>query len=85
MLVRFRVNLGSHDARRHGLDFSRCCKGVECDVADRSGQWLVSRGIAVEVPKVVKGIPDQPSLVAAESELINTDVNQESRQHKKRR
>jgi len=46
MLVRFKVNLGSVDARHHNLDFAKCCEGMICDVPEKTGQWLVAKNIA---------------------------------------
>lgn len=57
MRVSFRVNLGSNDAQRHGLDFRSCHSGAECSVSDSTGNWLVDRGIATEVPETSQASP----------------------------
>lgn len=62
MHVRFRVNLGSRDAERHGLDFRLCEQGMMCNVPEKAGQWLVGRGIAHEVPAEIRAVPAMPEI-----------------------
>lgn len=49
MIVLFRVNLGSNDAKRLGLDHTKCQIGMECEVSDKTAEVLVNRGIAMPV------------------------------------
>lgn len=65
MRVCFKVNLGSQDAAKLGLDFKACLVGCEVECSDGSGQWLVAHGIANDVtpPK-----PKEPEPVFAESQ-----------------
>lgn len=46
MKVNFKVNLGSRDAERFGLDFGKCQRGMSLEVADHVGEWLIGKGIA---------------------------------------
>lgn len=68
MLVKFKVNLGSSDAKPLELDYSRCTAGETVDCSDQAGQWLVAKGIAADVtppkPKTVPVAP-KPEAVAA--------------------
>lgn len=66
MLVRFKVNLGTNDSIPLGLDYKLCGKGMELDVAEKAGAWLVAKGHAVEVEEVqavakpaeIQGVPE---------------------------
>lgn len=49
MLVRFKVNLGSGDASRLGLDFQKCKTGMELNCGNDVGGWLVAKKLATEV------------------------------------
>lgn len=63
MQVRFRVNLGTVDAGAAGLDAKKCQAGMECEVPDAAGEWLVKKGIAVVV-KTIKGVAPAPAITA---------------------
>ena len=74
MRVCFKVNLGSNDAQPLGLDYRSCGEGMKLDVSDKTGNWLVSKGLASEVaieavamPAEIQGVPveQKPSPVAA--------------------
>jgi hypothetical protein len=62
MLVKFKLNLGSRDAESRCLDSKQCGKGMECEVSEEAGQWLIRRNFAVEITKTVKGIADRPEI-----------------------
>lgn len=92
MRVKFRVNLGSTDAGRVSLDFRDCCAGVEREVSDVAGNWLVSRGIATEVileppasepPGEINAIPDAPEIGESDSPEIKADAKPASSRAKK--
>ncbi len=55
MLVKFRVNLGTNDAIVCGLDHNQCHDGLEVEVSDEAGQWLITKGI-VEPVVEIKGL-----------------------------
>lgn len=85
MRVKFRVSLGSRDAEKHSLNFRECEQGMECDVSDAAGEWLVRKGIASEIatPKQksvhvaempeVRAVPDPPSISEPESPEIKAE------------
>lgn len=73
MRVLFKVNLGSLDAARFQLDFTKCQTGMEVNVKDEAGAWLVSRGIAVEVPQPVRGISAPPAIAEASKPTIKAE------------
>ncbi len=52
MIVRFRVNLGSTDASALKLDFQECQQGMELEVSDEAGQWLITKGISEQVSEI---------------------------------
>ena len=62
MRVQCKVNLGSRDADRIGVDFRQFQAGAEVEVTDSIGRVLVSSGIAVEMPTQVRGVSDAPSI-----------------------
>lgn len=83
MRVKFRVNLGSTDASRVNLDFRDCVRDAECEVPDRAGQWLVSKGIATDVseagaesgpPAEINGVPDAPEIGPSDEPEIKADA-----------
>jgi hypothetical protein len=49
--VRFKVNLGSKDARSIGVDYRQCCEGATVDVPAKAGEWLCKHGIATKEPE----------------------------------
>ncbi len=59
MLVKFRTNLGSEDGNAHGLDYTKCQIGMQLDVPEATGKWLIERGIA---ETTVKGVAETPHL-----------------------
>lgn len=74
MKVRLRVNLGSMDASSHGLDHEKCQAGMEPDVDDAQGKWLVESGIAEEIcgvakPAAIKGVPKRGSVEKATADV----------------
>lgn len=73
MKVEFKVNLGSMDAERVGVDFRACTVGSVVDCGAAAGKWLVANGIAKElvisvpvVPEVVEIKVEQPVEPAVE-------------------
>jgi hypothetical protein len=62
MKIVMRVNLGSIDAKAHGLDHSKLQQGMEADVSKGAAEWLIKEGHAVPASKVVKE-PDPPAPV----------------------
>jgi hypothetical protein len=76
MRITFRTNLGRSDARRLGLDYSKCTAGSTCDVEQDVAVALVSQGIAtakdvlkaVPVPAAVQGVPAQPEVQGVPAE-----------------
>jgi len=76
MRVKFRTNLGSTEAAARHLDYSKSCAGMEADVPDATGEWLVKRGVAEAVdqpviglakPAQIHGVPKKEKHVANES------------------
>lgn len=65
MIVKFKVNLGSIDAKALDLDFKKCLVGESVECEERAGKWLVNRGIAVDVTPKAKSEP-APSPVAVQ-------------------
>lgn len=70
MFIRFRTNLGSVDAAAlaeqtgQSVNAKDCTIGNEMQVKDAAGDWLVSKGIAEQVEKNVKGVAKQSELTA---------------------
>jgi hypothetical protein len=52
MRVTFKINLGSRDADRLGLDYSKCRRGDCLDLTDELGEKLCKSGFASEVVNV---------------------------------
>lgn len=77
MLVKFKVNLGSNDAERHRLDFSKCQKGMTLECNDEAAGWLVAKGIATEVVAVAKPAAIQ-AVPPARTETKNKPSNKDS-------
>lgn len=73
MHLRFRVNLGSRDAERHGLDFRLCGQGMVCNVPEKAGQWLVSKGIAHEVPAEIRAVPAMPEIGRTDEPVVMSE------------
>ena len=72
MLVRLRVNLGSQDASLHGLDFTKCQAGMEPNVDEAAGKWLLESGLAEAVrgvakPAAIQGVPPESPKAKAKS------------------
>lgn len=62
MKVCWKTNLGSVDAGKLGLDFSKCLAGETTTVSQEAGEFAVRKGWATEVssekaPKL-KAVPD---------------------------
>jgi hypothetical protein len=57
MQVTFRLNLGTLDAERLGLDPAKCREGMTAKVSKAVGDQLVKRHIAVED---IKAVPPEP-------------------------
>lgn len=75
MRVRLNVNLGSVDALSHGLDHNECQAGMEPEVDNAQGQWLVENGHAVEVkgvakPAAIQGVPPKRGSVEKATEDV---------------
>lgn len=70
MLVRFRVNLGSVDAKEVNdktgarLEFQNCQIGAEHDIREEAAEWLIQRGIVEPVDRRVKGVAKQSEITA---------------------
>lgn len=62
MRLKFKTNLGSKDAELVGVDFTKCQKGMELEVSDKAGEWLIKNGIAAEVAKQIRGVAPEPEL-----------------------
>lgn len=62
MRVRFRVNLGTIDARKFDLDYQKCTAGAEVDMPHGTAKTLVALGIAEDMPQ-----PERPTIAAAKS------------------
>jgi hypothetical protein len=79
MRVSFKVNLGSQDAELvGGLDFRKCRAGMQLEVSDEAGEWLVSHGIAEQLettPKPIVGIAPKPAIAEAEAPGIQTTTS----------
>jgi hypothetical protein len=58
MKVRMITNLGTVHAGLIGVDPTKCQDGMEVDVNDAAGQWLVRNRKAVAVE--VKAVPPEP-------------------------
>lgn len=56
MKVRMRTNLGTVHAAAIGVKASECLQGMEPEVSEDAGQWLVKRRMADEVP-VIHAVP----------------------------
>lgn len=74
MRVRFKVNLGSIDAKDIGVDYRQCQLGTECDVPEKAGRWLVSKGIATEELPSVRAIPAAPAIAQSQPASIKSDA-----------
>lgn len=73
MQVRFKVNLGSRDAERLGLDFDNCLAGTTREVQDKAGEWLIVHGIAEQLESKLKptvGAAQRPAIAEARSPEI---------------
>lgn len=73
MRVRFKTNLGSIDARKLGLDYTKCQSGMTCEVGDEVGEKLLSGNLATRVAETIKAVPDKPAIAEAESPKIAGD------------
>ena len=74
MRVIFKVNLGSLDAARFQLDFTKCQTGMELEVKDEAGEWLVSRGMATKVaPQPVLGVSAPPAIAEVSKPTIKAE------------
>lgn len=68
MRMRFRVNLGSVDAAKLGLDYTKCSRDSEVDVSnEKAVAFLTERGIAEPVSK--GGKRDELRAVPPESDI----------------
>lgn len=63
MRVLFKVNLGSMDAEKAGVDFKQCTAGAAIDCNDAAGKWLVANGIATEVNVPKPPEPPRPVVI----------------------
>lgn len=59
MLVHFRLNLGSIDARRLHLDREKCTEGATADVSEEVAQELQRLWVA-EIIEDIKAVPPEP-------------------------
>lgn len=81
MKVVMRVNLGSIDAKAHGLDHTKLQQGMEAEVGKDAGEWLLKEGHAVEASKVVK--PPEPQnevkvvAVAPKSNVLGVPITKD--------
>ncbi len=73
MRVRLKVNLGSLDAAAHGLEHAKCQAGMEADVADAAGKWLIVQGHA-ESLEAVKGVAKAATVEAVPPETPKPKV-----------
>ena len=73
MFVRFKVNLGSADALRLNLNFTKCMTGMETECSDAAGAWLVARGVATEIVGIAK-----PAAIQAVPPVENKTKNKDS-------
>lgn len=69
MHVEFLTNLGSRDAQRFDLDFTKCTKGAVVEVEDSVGESLCTPGRkgmtfarSAEAPKSVKAVAKAPEI-----------------------
>lgn len=65
MLVELKVNIGTNDARRLGIEKTR--EGEQVDVPEKVAAEMLSKGWAAEVhaaPRKIQGVPS-PDLKAA--------------------
>jgi len=74
MRVKFKVNLGSRDAEKHSLDFKQCGEGMEGDVSESAGAWLVRNGIAGEVHRELRGVSAEPAIADASEPSIKAEL-----------
>lgn len=70
MQVKFRTNLGSIDAGKLKIDWTKCKLGDVLDVETSVGETLVRSGIAEEIPakplpEKIKAVPKAPEVGAA--------------------
>lgn len=68
MRVRFRTNVGIHDAAKLGLDFQNCTKGAELEVGDDVVGAVMAFADPVEKPVEIQAVPvvetiEQPVVV----------------------
>lgn len=87
MRIRFKVNLGSHDAEPLGLAFGQCQQGAEIEVETEAGEWLISRGIAERLeakPRQVVGVSQRPAIAESQAPAIQpaTSPGSKSGKHK---
>lgn len=80
MIIRLKVNLGSHDASAIGVDFQQCQQGMTPEVSDSAGEWLISRGIAEPVREVrgvakaaaIQGVPPETPKAKSKAKEIQS-------------
>lgn len=70
MRVSFKVNLGSQDAAKIGVDFQQCTVGNEVDCDLGAGKWLVANGIATEVVIPAPPAPEPVQVVVEEVAVV---------------
>jgi hypothetical protein len=66
-----RVNLGTVDAKAHGLDADKCQAGMEANVSSEAGTWLVEHGHAE--PLDVKGVAKPAEIQAPRKRTKSED------------
>jgi hypothetical protein len=81
MRVKFKMNLGSIDADKLGLDYRECQCGMTCEVCEEVGEKLVSGNIARPVVSDdIKAVPDKPAIAEAKAPEITSESIKQAEQ-----
>lgn len=72
MQVQFKINLGSADAERLGVDFKKCTKGAKVDVSRDAAELLAKRGIVEVLEKKIAAVAKASEVTAPAPEPIVT-------------